>query len=230
MYSEKRIKKKSKKTSIMRNTINVSDKIRESAESTKSEKTSNDISKHPDIDLVNNSLEYYDKYMEEYQYVLNKIYYCKFIDSDKDLEYNKIIFYNKDKEELFTTRYENIGIYQDINKLWSWAWSISTLKKNTTNIIRKILTYGTELDSDSLFIKNELITSKFKITHETQIDIILAISAYLSKKTFIYGLKLYDPRNIDSQGYVNLMDPLVEGKEIVFNIHYLFLLDIPKVE
>jgi hypothetical protein len=226
MYS----RKKSKKTSIKRNTINISDKIRESAESTKSEKISNDIVKHPDIDLVNNSLEYYDKNIEEYQYVLNKIYYCKFIDSDKDLEYNKIIFYNKDKEELFTTRYENIGIYQDINKLWSWAWSISTLKKNTTNIIRKILTYGTELDSDSLFIKNELITSKFKITHETQIDIILAISAYLSKKTFIYGLKLYDPRNIDSQGYVNLMDPLVEGKEIVFNIHYLFLLDIPKIE
>jgi hypothetical protein len=191
--------------------------------------TGNDkILDHPDINLVTNSLEYYDKNVEEHHNILKKIKYCKFIDSNKDLEYNKIIFYDKDKNELFISRYENIGIYKD--QLWTWAWSIPSLSKNSTNIIRKILTYGTELDSNSLFVKNELITSNFKISHDTQIDIILSISAYLSKKTFIYGLKLYDSINIDFDGYINLLEPSVEGKELTFNTHYLFLLDIPKLE
>jgi hypothetical protein len=184
--------------------------------------------KHPDIDLVINSLEYLDKANEENNNLFKRIHYCKFIDVDKDLEYNKVIFYDKDKKEIYQSIYENIGVYHNDTEIWEWAWSISSFKKNSTNIIRKILTYGTELDSDSLFIKNELITSKIKISDPVQLEIVLSLSSYLSKKQLIYGIKVFNNKNIDSDGIINITEPLVEGNEIKYIKHYLFLLDIKK--
>ena len=180
---------------------------------------------HPDIDLVTNALEYFDKNNENNHNLFKSINYCKFVDADRDLEYNKIIFYDKDKKEIFISRYENIGIYESNTQLWQWAWSIPTLKNNSTNIVRKILKYGTELDINSLFVKNELITSKFNLNDPLQLEIVLSLSAYLSKKHLIYGIKLFENKIIDSDNIINISEPYVEGDEIKYIKNYIYLLD-----
>ena len=44
-------------------------------------------------------------------------------------------FYDKDLNELFKSRFERIGIYENKSQIWSWAWTISYFEKNETNII-----------------------------------------------------------------------------------------------
>jgi hypothetical protein len=71
------------------------------------------IIENTDINLVLNSFEYYDK---NNQKIKDKFTYVKYISLEminNDLEHNKIIFYDKDLKELFKSRFERIGIYEN---------------------------------------------------------------------------------------------------------------------
>jgi hypothetical protein len=200
----------------------------------KQEKKKNDnIEDDEEIELLNkkmgiitDALEYYDKFQEKYRDEYININYISLEISDKDLDHNVIIFYNTNLKELFRSRYERIGILDLKSQIWTWAWARPDLRKNETNIIRKILFYGTELDPSMNYLKTELITSRFKITNKTQLDIFCAISGYLSKKPKIFNYKIYgNPKIIDNK-YVDILHPDINKNEDTYElISYIFLLD-----
>jgi len=161
------------------------------------------------LSIIPTSLEYYDKNMQKYKSLLRKIKGHKLETTPFDMEKNKIILYGKDNEIILKTEYEIIGFYNNPYKMWSWAWSVPWFKKNSTYISRKILFYGLDLDStEDLFLKTELLTSRFQITDVVQLELHIAIASYLAKKPLIYNYKHHfdtkDPEN--------------------YTIYYLFLL------
>ena len=178
------------------------------------------------MDIITDALEYYDKYQEKYRDEYININYISLEISDKDLEHNVIIFYDSELKEIFRSHYERIGILDLKSQIWTWAWANPDLRKNETNIIRKILFYGTELDPSMHYLKIELITSRFKITNKTQLDIFCAISGYLSKKTKIFSYKIYgNPKIIDNK-YVDIINPDIKETDNTYElISYIFLLD-----
>lgn len=140
-------------------------------------------------DLVVNSLENYDINVQKYHKLISKIKYYKGISSEKDMEHNIIVFYDKDKHELFRSGYQILGQYHNYSNIWMWAWAMPTLTKNSTYLSKKILNYGLDIDpNDALLLKTELTTSRFKITNDIQLDIHIAISSYISKIPFIINI------------------------------------------
>ncbi len=137
----------------------------------KKEEEKEEYNLSPDITLVRDSLEYYDKYYELYKKKFDRVTYLKIVKNNNDHVQDEIHFFDEDKKLLFKSRYEFIGIHEPQIHVWSWAWSIPYLNKKSTSIIRKILNYGTELEPTAHFLKSELITSRFKINHSIQLDI-----------------------------------------------------------
>ena len=140
----------------------------------------------PDIDLVRDSLEFYDKNTEKYKKIIDNVTFVKFEESINDHEHNYIYLYDEDKNELFNSRYEYIGLFEPKINIWTWAWAIPAINKKNTSIVRKLLMYGTELDPQQNFLKSELITSRFKINNNIQLDIHASIASYLSKKQVVF--------------------------------------------
>jgi hypothetical protein len=170
-----------------------------------------------DIDLVKNSLEYFDKNKDKYESKFKNVKYISTKTSDIDTEQTVKYFYDASFNLLFKSRCEYIGLFDIEYGLWSWAWSIIFLKKKDTAIIRKILNFGTELEPESTFLKTELVLSRFKITNKIQIDIHLAIVSYLAKKPIIFCQK-YSQNIIDNK-YIDVNDPSATSSV------YIFLLD-----
>ena len=177
--------------------------------------------------IITDALEYYDKFQEKYRDNYLNINYISLEITDKDLEHNIIIFYDSELKEIFRSRYERIGMLDLKSHIWTWAWARADLKKNETNIVRKILFYGTELDPITNYLKTELITSRFKITNKTQLDIFCAISAYLSKRPKIFKYKIYGNPKIINNKYVDIINADITTKtdDTYELINYIFLLD-----
>ncbi len=181
-------------------------------------------------DIIINSLNYYDTNYEKYDKLIESIVYIKFIRKNNDLEHNVLIFYDKNKKEIFQSKYEIIGIYNKSYNLWVWAWAMPKLKKNLSYISRKILTYGLDLDYDKNYIKSELITSRFKITNQTQLDIHISIASYLAKIPMIYKF-VSNPYNTEDPNSDNMIKIIDENNEFDTDLnvnYYLFILDSPK--
>lgn len=174
----------------------------------------------PNHAIVTDALEYYDTNSEKYKTIFKNVHYVSFTNNKSDASHNIIQLFDDDKKLMLSSKYEIIGMFIPKNKTWIWGWSIPFLRKNMTTIIRKILNYGVELDP-SVYIKPELITSRFHITNETQLDIHMAVATFLSKKQAVY--KFYDDSeryNFDSKTHIdvkNISDDYV--------VYYLFILD-----
>jgi hypothetical protein len=202
--------------------------IKEKYNEDKEDKEEYNIS--PDIALVRDSLEYYDKHYELYKNKFNKVNYLKIVKSNNDHQQDELHFYDKNKEILFKSRFEFIGIHEPQMNVWSWAWSIPYLNKKSTSIIRKILSYGTELDINAQFLKSELITSRFKINHPIQLDIHAGIASYLAKKPVIYKFRYYEYAKYDENNLVNIREYGIENDPKISDIsdymnYYFYLLD-----
>lgn len=178
-------------------------------------------------DLILNSLEFYDKNNQRFEHFFNRVKYISFKKNERDIEHQVMIFYDKDQKKIFESRYEIIGLYNNYGSIWTWAWSIPYLYKNTTYTSRKILGYGLDIvpTSEDLFLKTELITSRFRISDLIQLDIHVGIAAYLSKipATFKIIVDPEKPREI-----VKLKDIHKIGEQD--QIYYYFLLDYQKIE
>lgn len=172
-------------------------------------------------ELIINSLEYYDRNSEKNRRIFQKIKYYSYERSQSDVEHNSIIFYDKNKKEIYRSRYEIIGTYYSTQKLWTWSWSVPNFDKNSVYISRKILNYGLDIPplKEDLFMKAELITSRFKITNEVQLDIHIAIASYISKKPMIYKIV----ENLGKKFNEPIIPVMEEEKD--YKIYYLFLLD-----
>ena len=148
--------------------------------------------------IIAQSLEYYDKNAELNKEIINKIYYINIIKKNKDNidnKFNFIEFYDKEFNLLKKSKYEILGIYNSNGNIWTWGWSLAILPKELAITSKKIFNYGFDLDQENLFLKNELITSRFKISNKIQIDMHVAIGSYLSKNKFIFSYKIYDDNN-----------------------------------
>jgi predicted nucleic acid-binding protein len=130
--------------------------------------------------IIRNALEYLDKNNQENYDVVRKFKYYT-VDNQKSI----IIFYDKNKKRILSSKYEIIGKYILDTNVWIWGWAISEISKNLINISRKVLNYALDLDKNMTELKSELITSRYRITSPIQIDIHTAISAYLSKQKYI---------------------------------------------
>jgi len=180
-----------------------------------------------DMTLIKNSFEYYDKNNEKIGNKFDKVNYISFEINQKDLEHDIIIFYDVNLKELFRSRIEKIGIFDKISKIWTWAWAVSSFKKNETNIVRKILQYGTELDPSTIFLKTELITSRFRISNKIQLDMHCAIASYLTKKKQIYKYTIFNLLKLIDNKYIDIINPdYSKNEDVTFELEYfVFLLD-----
>lgn len=174
------------------------------------------------ITLVKDALEYYDENNEKYRPVFKHVRHVKFVQSKNDLEHNVVIMYNDNKEELFRSRYEIIGLFNSDSNTWSWAWSVAKYRKNNTHIVRQIFMYGSELDPDdgNIFLKMELVTSRFRIMDSIQLDIHSAIASFMSHKPVVFNYYLFDD---SKEGIDGLIDITHQSQHYIS--HYMFLLD-----
>jgi len=136
-----------------------------------------------------------------------------------DMDLNSIILYDENQDELLRSKYEFLGIYENTSRIWTWAWSMAVIPKNVTYTSRKLLSYGLDIPSDQVLLKTELITSRFRIASEIQLQIHCAIAAYISKKPIIYRLKY--PPDVD---YDEKIHPIVKDSEKYREL-FLFLHD-----
>ena len=194
----------------------------------------------PDIIMVKEALEYYDLNQNLIEDLTQKISYIEYVDSEKDFEHNKIILYDSNQNEILQSKYEYIGTYDSNTLIWSWAWSIPTMKKKNTTILRKILNYGVELEPTQNFLKTELITSRFRVTNKIQLDIYSAIVSYLSKKPKVIRFKIYNYyrairiKDSNTKGedniLIDIINPLIDKnlnkeEQYRYTEYYVFLLD-----
>lgn len=183
------------------------------------------------MEVVTKSLEYYDNNKEKYTPIISKIKFIKFELGTSDMDRTTFIAYNKNKEEIFRSRIEYIGTYFTYSRTWAWSWAVPDYPKNTTFISRKIFNYGLDLDpsTDNIFLRAELLTSRFRISNEIQLDIHVAISSYLSKNPLVYPLYLY-PDQEDIEGFMKAFNSSEVSDEKEYQILYLFLLDHKNID
>lgn len=170
-------------------------------------------------DVVINALEYYDQNTIKYNKFFSKVKSIKFERPMRDDDHYKIIFSDSNDEIIGVSKYENVGVFSQRGRIWTWAWSVPTFTKQTTKLIRNVLNYGLDIDVQDRLLKTELITSRFEITSSIQIDVHVAIASYLTKQPaiFIYRKKPYD-FNIEI-----VTDVILNDTEELY--HFLFILD-----
>jgi len=174
-------------------------------------------------ELITNSLNYYDSNNEKNSKLFDKAKHYEIIRSESDISHDIIILYDKHKTQIFKSRYEILGVYNIGAMLWTWSWSIPSYHKNEIYLARKILNYGLDIvPQESPFLKSELITSRFKITDEIQLDIHTAIASYLAKKPMIFKL-IYDP-SFHTDENEKLFE-IMNKKHNTSTIYYLYLID-----
>jgi len=205
------------------------DKFKVIKDSETDTKSNNELINNTDITLVNNAFEYYDKNNEKNMDKFINVVYISLDRKQNDLEHSILSFYDKNLKLLFSYKFERIGMYDKKSNIWSWAWTIPYFNKNETNIIRKILYYGVELNSNSIFLKTELVTSRFRITNNAQLDLHCAIASYLAKKPLIFKYKFFSNPEIIEDKYVNILYPKYtydkDQKETYEIVNYVYLLD-----
>ena len=186
--------------------------------------------------IIVNSLAYHDRNTDKYKYMFDDVKYISFEKNEKkkgDMVRNNIYFYDKDRKKIHTSRYEVIGIYENLTKSWVWGWANPKFDKNTTYISRQILNYGLDIEDNS-FLKAELITSRFRISNSVQLDIHSAIASYISKNPIVYRY-IYRPDNpvqLDSSGEHSIAEITSEFDDDKgeYTSYYLFILDEKKTE
>lgn len=155
--------------------------------------------------FISDSLSNYDKNMKEQDKMLKNANSFKVKYIDDNAENDKIIFFDKNNNEIIQFDYQMIGIYRSDFNTWTWAWGLPELNIKSTRIIAKILNYGFTLDPTKQYhLKSELINSRFIVSDPIQIDIHLAIASALSKINNIYPVII--PINKTKREQANLIE------------------------
>jgi hypothetical protein len=159
------------------------------------------------LDFIKRVLKFYDNNRIKYKKFYKSIKKHNLINSTNDNTKSKIQFINKDEQIFEESNYEVLGYYVNKNNNWIWSWYICGLEKNETELARNILNYGINIDcsEDNFFlnfIRNYLITGIIEI-NDIQLDLILAISLYITKKGTIYKTKIFtDDKNFYEQYFI----------------------------
>lgn len=182
------------------------------------------------VDIIDDALKYYDANNEKYRNIKKRIKFYTQVPNKSNVESVKLVFYDQNMKEIFISRIEILGkFYKSINT-WVWGWGLPDLNKSATTIIRKVFLYGTDInphDADytllpaNVMLKNELVTSRFRIEDEIQVDIHCAIASYLAKKPFILRSKKVDLNPITHD---NQSESKKSKTDVIF---FLFIIDPP---
>ena len=133
--------------------------------------------------LITEALDYFDK---------QNLKYKKYIDSKKIINNEGVVTFYDDikKKNLMEAKYEYLGFFYNKTKIWFWAWMHPLIK---STISQELLRYGLKIDSkiitdkpDNLFIKTQLINSRFLLGNYIHLEIHLALSSYLIKNRGIF--------------------------------------------
>lgn len=176
-----------------------------------------------DYDFIKDAIEQYDIYENKLIDFLKKIEYLKIINYPNLTP--KIQFFDGEKKLLLESSFENIGIYKQKNNIWKWGWSMNTINNNQNSISRNILLYSFKLRSDinkEFLLKSILLESTIEIKNKLQLDILLAISSYLSKFYFIFKLPIVP--NIDEE-FINYKNLFTDVNINQCEILYLIIID-----
>lgn len=145
-------------------------------------------------EIIKNSLKSYDLMTTKYK---------KYINS-KELKFNrdnqKVSF--EDGNEF---SYEIAGMFDSNTQIWMWAWMIPEFLYRETNLVRKLLNYGLKIEpmkninfeknrgnaDQMLYLKTQLVNSRFLLDDNFQLELHLSIATYLVKNNikFIYPRK-----------------------------------------
>jgi hypothetical protein len=137
------------------------------------------------ISLVDQALTYYDIKSIEY----NKYIQCDNISVNR--EDNTIKFVTVD-QTMF--KYDILGIFDNTTNIWMWGWMVPEYYTNEVTIVKKLLNYGlkidrTDLSANKLYLKTQLVNSRFLLEDQFQLDIHIALASYLVKDNikFVYS-------------------------------------------
>lgn len=136
--------------------------------------------------IIRSALEYYDEGMMKYYDTVRTFKYYSLIKNE-----GKIIFFNENKEKIYESKYDVIGKFMPNQNIWVWGWSSGELNKDLITTSRKVLNYALDLDKQNILLKTALITSRYQVTSNVQIDMHVALTAFLSKQSFIYRLDYF---------------------------------------
>lgn len=141
--------------------------------------------------LIKKALEYYDTQNTKYQHI------SKLSNLPLDREKNIIKFAGIDTE----FKYEILGMFDSMNNVWLWGWMSPDFLYNETNIVRNLLNYGLKINPtlinevafNKIYLKTQLVNSRFVLEDSVQLELHLAIASYLAKDKFkfIYTKKKY---------------------------------------
>ena len=129
--------------------------------------------------LVKKSLLNYDIKNEKFKEIL-KTKENIFKKDSATLEFNNL---NK------KFKFNILGIFDYSKKIWIWSWLVPSYSYNHILYTKKLLDYGIKLNPDKvdkefLWIKSQLVNSRFLLDDSMQLDIHLAIISYLLKDNF----------------------------------------------
>jgi len=179
---------------------------------------------------MSDALKYFDMNNERYRRTRRHIkFYKRSSVNNRDVEGVKLIFFDSEMNELFTSRIEVLGKYYNSIETWVWGWSLPGINKSLTSIIRKVFLYGTDIDINNnpanIMLKNELVTSRFRIEDDVQLDIHCAIASYLAKKPFVLALR---DLNFSNDLPNEIRDEDYEGPTDV--TYYMYIVDPPDID
>ena len=109
-------------------------------------------------------------------------------------------------------------------KLWKWGWSLVMNKKNVF-ASRKILQYVLDIDdTNRLFLREPLLNSNITINNQLELDLLVAISSYITKQNCIMGFYMIPDEDKDS-GFYNVKDVKEGNDKEDYLIMYYILVD-----
>ena len=129
--------------------------------------------------LVKKALLNYDIKNEKFKKILNTKEYI-FKKESATLEFNSL---NK------KFKFNILGIFDYSKKIWIWSWLVPSYSYNHILYTKKLLDYGIKInpekvDTEFLWIKTQLVNSRFLLDDSLQLDIHLATISYLLKDNF----------------------------------------------
>lgn len=156
-----------------------------------------------------------DKKFGDYKYY--KIAYNK-------TEMNDIMLYDDKKKLITKSKIQYLAIYMPNIKLWKWGWSLVMNKKNVF-ASRKILQYVLDIDdTNRLFLREPLLNSNITINNQLELDLLVAISSYITKQNCIMGFYMIPDEDKDS-GFYNVKNVEEGNDKENYLIMYYILVD-----
>lgn len=111
------------------------------------------------------------------------------IPSDSDLKRGKMIFRDKKTNKVvLESEVEMMGAYYDGHNVFIWSWAQAHLRRPYIYLTKKALQYALDLEPNKVYLRSILSLSRGAVSHPIQVDINIAICAYLIKQPYIMPL------------------------------------------